>query len=67
MIKGQNKRIDNLIKKMDDGCKQEEPRESTMENMNPYLECLNPDVLFHLNLSTATTDFEKVFGDVLVS
>lgn len=43
------------------------PLESQIQNINPYLECLNPDILYHLGLSTGTTDFEKVFGDVRVS
>ncbi|EDW67752.2 uridine phosphorylase 1 [Drosophila virilis] len=66
MVKSQNKRIDELIKHIKDGCNPEEPQEleSTLGNMNPYIECLNPDILYHLNLDTVTTDFPKVFGDV---
>ncbi|XP_060646836.1 uridine phosphorylase 1 [Drosophila nasuta] len=66
MMKAQNKRIDTLIKHIKEGCeaKEEAPPESTMSNMNPYIECLNPDILYHLALSTDTTDFPKMFGDV---
>ncbi|KAH8310644.1 hypothetical protein KR044_002335 [Drosophila immigrans] len=66
MMKAQNKRIDKLIKHIEEGCetKKEVVLESTICNINPYLECLNPDILHHLCLSTATTDFPKVFGDV---
>ncbi|KAH8406974.1 hypothetical protein KR222_002130, partial [Zaprionus bogoriensis] len=66
IVKAQNKRIDQLIKHVTEGSKKEEEREpqSTIQNMNPYLECLNPDVLYHLGMSTDTTDFPKVFGDV---
>lgn len=69
MVKSQNKRIDELIKHIKDGCNPEEPQEleSTLGNINPYVECLNPDILYHLNLDTVTTDFPKVFGDVRVS
>ncbi|KAL7729799.1 hypothetical protein ACLKA6_014663 [Drosophila palustris] len=66
MVKAQNKRIDKLIKHIKEGCeaKEEKQLESTMCNLNPYLECLNPDILYHLSLSSDTTDFQKVFGDV---
>ncbi|KAH8388294.1 hypothetical protein KR093_003015 [Drosophila rubida] len=66
MMKAQNRRIDKLIKHIKEGCeaKGEEELVSTVQNLNPYLECLDPDILYHLSLSTATTDFPKVFGDV---
>jgi len=68
MVKAQNKRIDKLIKHINEGCetKEEVQLESTMTGLNPYIECLNPDILYHLSLSTDTTDFPKVFGDVRV-
>ncbi|ALC46433.1 CG3788, partial [Drosophila busckii] len=66
MVKAQNKRIDMLIKHVKEGCAADEDKEkeSTIQNLSPYLPCLCPDVLFHLNLDTATTAFPKVFGDV---
>ena len=68
MVKAQNKRIDKLIKHIREGCeaKEEVQLESTMCNLNPYIECLNPDILYHLSLRSDTTDFQKVFGDVRV-
>lgn len=69
MVNAQNKRIDELIRFIKEGSKTDIPQEMTWCtcNLNPYLECLNPDILYHLNLDTKTTDFPKVFGDVRVS
>jgi len=68
MVRAQNKRIDKLIKHFEEGgeAKGEAPLESTMCFINRYLECLNPDILYHLSLNTDSTDFPKVFGDVRV-
>ncbi|XP_017868919.1 PREDICTED: uridine phosphorylase 1-like isoform X1 [Drosophila arizonae] len=66
MVNAQNKRIDELIRFIREGSKTDIPQEMTWCtcNLNPYLECLNPDILYHLNLDTKSTDFPKVFGDV---
>ncbi|XP_023166040.1 uridine phosphorylase 1-like isoform X2 [Drosophila hydei] len=60
------RRIDELIRYIKDGCSAVNPADLnwTICNLNPYIECLNPDILYHLTLDTKTTDFPKVFGDV---
>lgn len=69
MVNAQNRRIDELIRYIKDGCSAVNPADLnwTICNLNPYIECLNPDILYHLTLDTKTTDFPKVFGDVRVS
>ncbi|XP_030376260.1 uridine phosphorylase 1-like [Scaptodrosophila lebanonensis] len=65
LVLAQNKRLNKLIKQVEQGCEVvEEPKESTVSCRNPYLKCLNPDRLHHLGLDTKTTDFRKTFGDV---
>ncbi|KAH8234379.1 hypothetical protein KR038_008728, partial [Drosophila bunnanda] len=65
IVNAQSKTLSKLVKQMQDGCKKEEVKMSSMSGLlNPCLKCLKPDILYHLGMDTETTDFPKVFGDV---
>ncbi|KAH8400743.1 hypothetical protein KR009_000713, partial [Drosophila setifemur] len=65
ILKVQSKQLRKLVRQMtESGRKDEEPEDCTLCGLNPCLKCIKPDILYHLGLSTDTTDFPKVFGDV---
>ncbi|XP_002137161.2 uridine phosphorylase 1-like [Drosophila pseudoobscura] len=63
LVRSQGKQLGQLVRHMKMGCKKP-PKESTIKGLSPCLKCLQPDVLYHLGMDTATMDFPKVFGDV---
>ncbi|XP_022212664.2 uridine phosphorylase 1 [Drosophila obscura] len=63
LVTTQGKQIGQLVRHMKTGCKKPS-KESTLKGLNPCIKCLQPDVLYHLGIDTATTNFPKTFGDV---
>ncbi|XP_068146876.1 uridine phosphorylase 1 [Drosophila tropicalis] len=68
LVRAQNKQLSLLVKQVKDDCKKGQPgsedKESTLRCLNPCIDSLQPDILYHLGIDTGSTNFPNVFGDV---